>query len=403
MKQMMVLKILVYLVTLVHHATSFVSQTCLAKVTVKCTNGACHNLYAHSDSSPMIVVGSTNEALGSAMAYCASDVLRSDNAAEDRRSPVPPPQLIAFFNKPSLEESPSQQLRLPSETVSSLQNALLFLGPSMDDYEQILANSLQLLTRISQTDASNDYEDPMLYSSIEFGSKDGANTMQSLSLVRNRFSFLGLNVNTVPTRQDEGRFVMSREEADAWGNKLQTLLDGDHSSAAVTMDIRTHLAMLQANSLPRSRGVLGDKDVWAITDTIEGELHVDNGCGTLMEYQFNYNDPFGGCDPLMCQSTGYTASGYNVATHREANDAFAAAYSTLMGLGINPMNSICIATSVKAIFNELGRTDEGGVYCPPPYSWNTIDRIIERTHEAEQSIKLEDGLPRKLYKEFGYQ
>ena len=273
----------------------------------------------------------------------------------------------------------------------------------MDDYEQILANSLQLLTRISQTDASNDYEDPMLYSSIEFGSKDGANTMQSLSLVRNRFSFLGLNVNTVPTRQDEGRFVMSREEADAWGNKLQTLLDGDQSSAAVTMDIRTHLAMLQANSLPRSRGVLGDKDVWAITDTIEGELHVDNGCGTLMEYQFNYNDPFGGCDPLMCQSTGYTASGYNVATHREANDAFAAAYSTLMGLGINPMNSICIATSVKAIFNELGRTDEGGVYCPPPYSWNTIDRIIERTHEAEQSIKLEDGLPRKLYKEFGYQ
>mmetsp|Transcript_16021 Transcript_16021/g.29048 ORF Transcript_16021/g.29048 Transcript_16021/m.29048 type:complete len:235 (-) Transcript_16021:32-736(-) len=233
--------------------------------------------------------------------------------------------------------------------------------------------------------------------------------MQSLSNTRDRFSFLGLSLKTNLSRADDGRFLLSRENADEWGNQLQTLLDGSESSAAVTMDIRTHLAMLQANSLPRSRGALGGEkgDIWAITDTIQDGMHVDNGDVMLLEYQFDYTNPFGGSDPLSCPSTGSiipspTSSSYSTETQSEANDAYAAAYSAMVGSGMDFLQGICIATSVKAIFRELGKTDGDGIFCPPSYTWSVIDQIAEYSLKARQNIRQEDGLSRKMYKEFGY-
>ena len=173
---------------------------------------------------------------------------------------------------------------------------------------------------------------------------------------------------------------------------------------AVTMDIRTHLAMLQANSLPRSRGALGgDKDTWAITGSIrEG---ASSGDGMLLEYQYDYKDPFGGCDPLLrpsaglkIPSTSVTGTFDNVAI----DDAYAAAYCALVGSGMDPAGSLAIAASVRAIFQEFGTTDDLGVFCPPSYTWHVVDNIAERARQARQNIKREDGLPRKLYKEFGY-
>lgn len=352
------------------------------------------------NKNPMVVVGNTNEALAAAMSLCARDVLSNNSQKlEERRSPIPPAQPIAFFNKQTPDQaSDRQHQRLPSETVSSLQNALLFLGPSMDDDEHILANALQSLSRISD-------RDPMLHTSIDFGCKEGSKTMQSLSITRDRFSFLGLSLKTdLSTPGDNGRFLLSRESADELGNQLHTLLDGFQSSAAVTTDIRTHLAMLQANSLPRSRGVLGgEKDIWAISDT---PLDGMRGDGMLLEYQFDYTNPFGGSDPLSCPSTGSiipspTSSCYSSDTS-EANDAYAAAYSAMVGSGMDFLQGICIATSVKAIFRELGEIDGDGIFCPPSYTWSVIDQIAECSLKARQNIRQEDGLSRKMYKEFGY-
>ena len=349
--------------------------------------------------SPLVVVGSYVEALAAAMSFCARDQLRSSNPSGDQqrlKSPIPPAQPIALFNQPPLEQ------KLSSDTISSLKNAIMFLGPSsLDNYEQVLANALQLLSRISD-------EDPMLHTSINFGCDDGAKTMQSLYSTRDRFSFMGLNLNTHTSQPDDGRFILSRESADEWGNKLATLLDGSQSSAAITMDIRTHLALLQANSIPRSRGVLGEeKDVWAIKGTIDGGVHVDNGDGMLMEYKFDNENLFGGCDPLLCPSTGSIipspiSSGY-IGTHQTVNnDAYAAAYSAVVGSGMDPLHGICVATSVKAVFQELGSTDESGTFCPPAYTWSTIDGIVEYSLRALGSVQQEVGLPRKMYKEFGY-
>ncbi|KAL7517109.1 hypothetical protein ACHAWX_002059 [Stephanocyclus meneghinianus] len=296
------MKIIRFLVLFWTEASGFTSNPTLGRMSPK-AKFSLTALYA-ANKKPLVIVGNTNEALGAAMAVCARDVILDGPDSTDRSSPIPPPQPIAFYSKhaPLQEYERDKQQSMSFETISSMQNAVLFLGPSLDDYEQILANSLQLFSRVDV------YKDrKILHTSIEFGSEDGSQAMQSLSMNQSKFSFLGLNLN--PCKQsnpDDGKFKMSREIAYDWGNKLQLLLDGrDRSSAAVSMEICAHLAMLQANSLPRCRGALGEKDKWAITDRTQGDMHVERGDGMLFEYQFNYNDPFGGCDPLICPSVGY--------------------------------------------------------------------------------------------------
>ena len=399
-------------------ASGFIPSPMQQLISTPPSNNNNNGLYAHKENKKlMIVVGSTDEALASAMALCTRDVLLKTTTKHKRRSKIPRAQNIAFFNKRSTHHDKPQE-RLPSETISSLQNALLFLGPSLITYDQILANSLQLLSRISQNDDGvKVYDDnPMLYTSIDFGCEEGLKAMESLRLTRDRYSFLGLNLNTHLAGQDdyeEQGGSMSRETADKWGNELSTLLINDGSQkilpAAVIMDVRTHLAMLQANSIPKTNGVLGENDIWAIRGTKQDEFLIENiHDGILLDYNYDYSDPFGGCDPLLRPSNGYIvpsptdAVKVNDETLAKANDAYAAAFSAVMGSGLDPLSSICIATSVKAIFIEQGVIGDNGVFCPPSYTWNTIDGIAEYTLQSTNAIRKEDGYPRKIYREFGY-
>jgi len=359
-----------------------------------------NGLFAENSKSPLIVVGSTDEALAAAMALCTRDVLANNIQKEDRQSPIPPAQQVAFFPKTPDDNKPQQ--KLSSETVSSLQNALLFLGPTLESYDQILANSLQLLSRIN-----NNPVDPMLYTSIDFGCEQhGMKAMESLSLTRNRFSFMGLNLNTNHLEQD-----MSRETADKWGNELSNLLiGGEVQSAALSMDIRAHLALLWANSIPKSNGVLGEKtDEWSVRGTIQDELLLENVCdGMLFEYNYDYSDPFGGCDPLLRPSAGYivpspiTDAKITNELLNKANEAYASAYCVMIGSGLNSLSSICLATSVKAIYIEYGMIDANGMFCPPSYTWAMVDSIAEYTIRCTESIRKEEGYPRKTYKDFGF-
>jgi len=382
----------IFLVFLLQYSSAFVHRVLPS-----------HSTTLHATTTPILVVGNTDEALGSAFASCARDVLTNSITGE-QTSRVPPAQPVAFFiNK---ETSSEQQQGLSSETVASLQNALLFLGPTLDDYEQILAHSLQLLTRISN-DANDKYGDPMLYTSIQFGQEVGSKAIDSLILTRDRYSFLGLNLCTASDHS------WTRERADEWGNKLHALLASNPtvSSAAIAIDVETHLAFLQANSLPKARGVLGtDNDVWGIKGMIQDGLLVDNSDGLLVEYDYDYSDPFGGCDPLLRPSIGYVVpssitSGISCpeTVVDRSNDAYAAAYATLVGLGMDAVSSMCIATSIKAVYREYGQADDAGMYHPPTYTWSTIDEIVDASRGALQSVRQEDGLPRKMYREFGYQ
>ena len=371
----------IFLMAHLHVASAFVSPI----PSIQSTRETCSSSLCAIKTPPFVVVGNINEALGAAMAICAKDAIMNPGLME-RHTPVPPAQSIAFYN------TDKERQQLSTETISSIQNAMLHLGPSLYNFEQILADSLQLFSRIDR-----DNEHQMLYTSVEFGTERGIRQLQSLSLVCNRFAFMGLNLNTDNIKLDDDRFIMSREQAEISGSKLQSFLDERNPSyTAVIMDTSTHLAMLQANSLPRCRGAIGKKDTWAIKDTTQ-DIDCDSN-GVLFEYQYNYNDPFGGCDPLMCPSIGYIIPPVNSAMYnsisKEATDAYAAAYSASVGSGLDYVSSICIARSLESLFMKLGR--------PPVYSWTTIDEIVELSIEAGKSIKKEDGLPRKMYKEYGY-
>ena len=331
------------------------------------------------------------------MALCAKEQLLDNGRDNERRSSVPPPQLIAFFNTPS--GGNDQQQKITSDTLSSLQNAIYFLGESTDDTEQMLAQALQLTSRINRYENNDDSSSLIIHTSLHSGDKT---KFDALAMTRNRFTFMGLHVKTALTASnDDGRVILSRDDAEELGNKLQTLLDGESqssSSAAVTMDIRTHLAMLQANSLPRSRGVLGTKDVWAIPDLINDGFHVDNEDSLLLAYEYDYSDPYGGCDPLLRARNGYWVSpnpSNNVHDAFSANDAFSAAYTVLMGAKIDPVSSMCIANGVMRVFSSHHHSE-------PSYSWRTIDQIVQYSRIASNSVAEVNGLARKMYKEYGY-
>lgn len=360
----------------------------------------------------LIITGNTNEALGAAMALCAKgELLNSKRDNQTKRSLLPPSQMIAFFDTPIYDDRQQhrhQQQRRPhalsSDTLSSLQNAIYFLGGSSGSPEQMISHALQVASRISRSSENdNNNISLMLHTSLHSNDKS---KFDVLSLTRNRFSFVGLNVETDLTPNGDGRIILLRDDAEELGNKLQTLLNGESisSSAAVTMDIRSHLAMLQANSLPRSRGALGiNYDVWAFSDCIKDGIHVDNeDSSLLLEYNYDYSDKFGGCDPLLRAGNGYWISpSSSDFLHKSSKDAFSAAYTAMMGSGMDPVSSLCIANGVKRVFHKLGRLDET-TYHPPSYRWITIDLILQYSQIASKSVAEVNGLARKMYKEFGY-
>ena len=335
------------------------------------------------------------------MALCAKEQLLANGRDHERSSSVPPPQLIAFFNTPSDGDDQNQQRqqKVTSDTLSSIQNAIFFLGESTDNTEQVLAQALQLTSRINRYENNDDSSSLIIHTSLH---SDDKTKFDALAMTRNRFTLMGLHIKTALTASNgDGRVILSRDDAEELGNKLQTLLDVESqssSSAAVTMDIRTHLAMLQANSLPRSRSVLGTKDVdvWAISDCIKDGFHVDNEDSLLLAYEYDYSDPYGGCDPLLRARNGYWVSpnpSKNV--HECSKDAFGAAYTVLMGAKMDPVSSMCIANGVKRVFSSHHHSS-------PPYSWETIDQIVQYSRIASNSVAEVNGLARKMYKEYGY-
>ena len=145
-----------------------------------------------------------------------------------------------------------------------------------------------------------------------------------------------------------------------------------------------------------------------MSDCIKDSI-ADNEDSLLFEYNYDYSDPFGGCDPLLRAGNAYSISTSSSKYIKELNKqevigAFSAAYTALMGPGMDPVSSMCIANSVKRrrrVFHKLDRTG-GTSYQSPSYSWNTIDLIVEHSRTASERVITVNGLARKMYKEYGY-
>ena len=176
---------------------------------------------------------------------------------------------------------------------------------------------------------------------------------------------------------------------------LQEIVDafGAHESQpsmAIMLDLPLHLSMLQANSLPKSTSAHGDS--FLCRDTCTKNTY-------LVDYQYDYNDHFGGTDPLRCPTreisisaarnvevgTAYTGSGF----------ASAAAYTALRGRGVPSFPAACIASSVQAVI------DEGE--CLPATSTRRYDvSMIAKLAEEVESAAIEQPVMRSRYIEFGY-
>ena len=207
-------------------------------------------------------------------------------------------------------------------------------------------------------------------------------------------AFLGIEPTIVP-KQARKLDKVTPEVAQRCGCMLQEIVDafGGHESQpsmAIMLDLPLHLSMLQANSLPKSTSAHGDSFLCRDTST---------KTTYLVDYQYDYNDPFGGTDPLRCPTreitisaarnvevgTGYTGSGF----------ASAAAYTALRGNGVPSFHAACIASSVQAVI------DEGE--CLPATSTRRYDvSMIAKLAEEVESAAIEQPVMRSRYIEFGY-
>jgi hypothetical protein len=209
--------------------------------------------------------------------------------------------------------------------------------------------------------------------------------------ITNDIAFLGIEP-IVPKQAREMEKVLP-EVAQRCGCMLQEIVDafGGHESQpsmAIMLDLPLHLSMLQANSLPKSMSAHGDSFLCRDTKNTY-----------LVDYQYNYNDPFGGTDPLRCPTreitisaarnvevgTAYTGSGF----------ASAAAYTALRGNGVPSFPAACIASSVQAVM------DEGE--CLPTTSTRRHDvSMIAKLAAEVESAAIEQPVMRSRYIEFGY-
>jgi hypothetical protein len=385
-------------------------------------------LYAEK-KYPMIVIGNGSAALGASFALCAREVVleRQRGVAESeslvKSAPTPPAQLIALFQQ-------HQQETQISETESMLQNTLLFgqyhgdtrssgetVYPTINNYQQMFTDIDNFLSCIYADESQ--YGKPIVHVSIAKEALLSRDELQPVlePAVRSNVSFLGFNLDTFSCQDfstDLQQPILPKDDAMQWGNMMQIVLDGLESAnipAAVTMDLATHLAMLQANRLPRTRGVLGNHvDNWAIRENLIDGSRIDNGESILFEYKYDFDNSMGGTDPLLCPSKGTLIPSpidtFNCSQqqHESADDAHAAAYSAMRGSGMDHISAICVATGVKAVFLDMDNGDESmsDECCFPPYTWDVVEQIVKHCSKARLGADEEEGMSRKKYREFGY-
>jgi hypothetical protein len=186
---------------------------------------------------------------------------------------------------------------------------------------------------------------------------------------------------------DTGNQMVAPETAQSVGALLQEIVYAHKDTRiAMTLDLPLHLALLQANVLPKtphhnSFHVLCGPSSTSSTESI------------VVEYCYDWNNPFGGTDPLACPSKEICLKTKRDYKARASTQVQAGAYTALTGSGASIVDSVGIAASVAAVMAEQS--------CLTEYSPDAIHDIVNhylgRTEASEGS-----GILRQKYIEFGY-
>ena len=350
-----------------------------------------------AQTRPVIVAGSSagsssagaaaaqEAALGATLALSAWDLLRDDGDGNRKVSTLPPQPVIALLA--STEEKSAESSSYEAELEASLRvsgavSSAIFVHngdcryPSIDQYNDVICQCSV---------------DPVLHVIME-----GAAAAQPLlsPSIASKVAFLGLE--PIVSEQARRMGVVLPEVAQRCGSMLQEIVEAfvgqaSSPSMAITLDLPLHLSMLQANSLPKSRSV--HEDSFLCRDTQNA------GTFILVDYQYDYGNPFGGTDPLSCPTREITISpAGDVITPAEGGTnidngstgfASAAAYTALRGNGVPAFAAACIASSVGTVMDKS------------LLHFSVVERIAKLAEEAKRAA-VEQPILRKKYIDFGY-
>ncbi|KAL3926877.1 MAG: hypothetical protein SGBAC_013300 [Bacillariaceae sp.] len=186
--------------------------------------------------------------------------------------------------------------------------------------------------------------------------------------------------------------MVAPETAQRVGTLLQETLDAteliptnDHSlTIVISLDMPLHLAMLQANCLPKTRT---NRLLFHVLQNTKG-----GGCNSILaEYLYDWSNPFGGTDPLACPSREFCCS---LPDSKGNGSSIAGALTALLGLGLEPSDAMGDAQVVASSVFQGQYSD---------FEWKIgVQQFLASYSSYNVSIRNEDGLLRKEYIAFGY-
>lgn len=191
--------------------------------------------------------------------------------------------------------------------------------------------------------------------------------------VHNAISFLGLT----PIAEEFTQRVAGRI-----GSVTQQILDVADVSAAVSWDWNLHLALLSANTLPRSKAV--DESFFVLPCSEATDM-------ALIEYVYDYSR-LGGTDSLLCETNEVSFQPMGKIT-TYVSYASATAYTALRGNGATALDAACIAYSVGLRFAS-----------EPPLLSPSANDVVQTTTLAKtcRDNLITSPVMRKRYIDFGY-
>eukprot|EP00980_Cylindrotheca_fusiformis_P016515 scaffold4927_cov105-Cylindrotheca_fusiformis.AAC.2 len=210
---------------------------------------------------------------------------------------------------------------------------------------------------------------------------------------------LGIQVCINESDTTNAQIVVDPDTAQRIGTLLQDILDTvvvqEDTVLVLTLDISLHLAMLQANCLPKTRSNNNNNNSFHLV-RCGGSEHSSRS-SIVVTYEYDWNNPFGGTDPLVCPSHEvYCVTTATPASSPSYSSSIvqAAAYTALQGLGrVSIVDSVSIAASVAA----TALSSEKTLSVPEIVNHHNQNRI-----STTSSSPGGNGILRQKYIEFGY-
>ena len=320
---------------------------------------------------PVVVVPSESKAasaaaLGAALALCIRDVLLQQTNEEDEETPpVQPVTLLTSAN------ATYEVLQDVCETIQIVNSENKH--PSIEQYSKALH-------------CEDEMSKPILH--VVLDAPDAALVTPQ---IRKSISFLGLE----PTVAQSG--LISPDRAQRIGSVLQEVLDfywyaqaREESTppANIAWGWRLHLALLQANCLPKSP-THGDSYMMFPDNVSYDNIMV------IVDYLYDYNNPFGGTDPLSCPTREVSIATDDWTTGRlDTGHAASAAYTACRGNGMGALNAACIASSVGTVLSR-------SIANETLYTWPTLEDAAYLCQKLRVTAR-DEPVVRQMYMDFGY-